>query len=106
MGSVWFVTWVRCLGIVVVHGLMFCVICHIWRVFTLVMLLWSAILVVLATWIWCSGSVLLALVVVLLSIIVVLAVGTSHWTTLIISPILAIIWALDMVCLNPPKLML
>jgi len=107
MGSVWFLAWIWRLGIMVACLLIFCMMCHIWCIFTLIMLLLTAVLIVFATWIWCSGGVLLVLVVVLLGIIVVLfAIASSHGAALIIRPIFAIIWALNMVRLNPAKLML
>jgi hypothetical protein len=64
------------------------------------MLFLTAVLVVLAAWIWCSGSVLLVLVVVLLRVFVVLF-ATTHWAALIIRPILNVVWALDMVSFHP-----
>ena len=71
----------------------------------MIMLLLAAVLIVFATGIWCSGGVLLVLVVVLLGIIVMLfAIASSHGAALIIRPVLPIIWALNMVRLNPSKL--
>jgi len=71
------------------------------------MLLCTTILIVFPTWIWCSGSILLVLVVVLLGIIVVLFAASTHWAILVVGPSsFNVVWALDMISFNPSQLML
>jgi hypothetical protein len=108
MSSVRLLSWIWCLGISVAAGLLVLCMINVWRIFTLIMLLLTAILIMFPTWIWCSGSVLLlGLVVVLLGIIVVLFASAAHWAGLIAgATVFAVIWALNMVGFHPAKLML
>lgn len=108
MSSVRFLSWIWCLGISVAAGLLVLCVVDVGRIFTLIMLLLTAMLIMFPTWIWCSGSVLLlGLVVVLLGIIVVLFASATHWAGLVVgATVFAVIWALNMVGFHPAKLML